>query len=321
MEKEIKRPDEYHYNIGEHVEFHKGSVIICTKHGVLIDAPELLTDYQNVVKLVEDLYKWIGSSKFTEMKVIADNDRDNDLTGLTGFVRALTKHFDPLVRKCAREILSLIKNYGNLAHAEYNVETAGIDSLIAKLNSRDYIQAVEVLGIAPWLAELEKHNKIFKDLVAETEQELVERPSISFQTARKQTNEALNKIINRMVSRIDINGRDTYLPFINEFNVHVTLYNNQVRERYGRLHAKIDISDAEIDPIVVQAYTSKPVYVIPVVKLRKEEKDGTVTTTELVFSEDFTVRYKNNVEQGTATLTVTGIGKYTGKIVTTFNIV
>jgi hypothetical protein len=320
MAKEIRTPNKNKFNGGEHIEFHKGSLQICIRNGEAIKYPELITDYEGKVKQEENIYKWMGSSKFTGIKVIADDNRDKDVMGLTGVVRAMTKHFDPTISESAKHVLKLIKNYGDLAHAEYNVETAGIDSLIEKLNSSNYSHAVEVLGIAPWLVELEKHNNIFKSYVVETEQELVERPSIRPQTARKETDEALNKIINRVTSLIDIDGRDAYLPFINEFNVHVDLYNNHLRERYGRLHTRIDVSDAEIDDIGRQLYTGKPVNVIPIVKLAQEEKDGLVTIVELAFSKDFTVGYKNNVDPGTATLIITGIGKYTGEIVTTFNI-
>lgn len=45
--------------------------------------------------------------------------------------------------------------------------------------------------------------------------------------------------------------------------------------------------------------------------------DGTV----LVKDVDYTVEYANNVETGTATVTVTGIGKYTGELSATFEIV
>ena len=43
-------------------------------------------------------------------------------------------------------------------------------------------------------------------------------------------------------------------------------------------------------------------------------------TTDLELGTDYTVEYSNNVEVGTATITVTGIGAYTGEIVKTFTI-
>jgi hypothetical protein len=71
----------------------------------------------------------------------------------------------------------------------------------------------------------------------------------------------------------------------------------------------------------MQKYTGKPLYVIPQVSIRQTAKDGSETVVELVFSEDFTVSYKNNTITGTATVCIRGIGKYTGELQTTFNII
>jgi uncharacterized protein YkwD len=44
-------------------------------------------------------------------------------------------------------------------------------------------------------------------------------------------------------------------------------------------------------------------------------------STKLTLNTDYTVAYKNNISTGKATVTVTGKGKYTGKITQTFNII
>jgi hypothetical protein len=71
----------------------------------------------------------------------------------------------------------------------------------------------------------------------------------------------------------------------------------------------------------VQPFTGKPVFVLPTVTLVVKQKDGTEKTVVLEFTKDFTVAYENNVDVGTATLHITGIGKYVGTLTTTFNIV
>jgi hypothetical protein len=320
MEENFSNPNTGHYHGGNHTTFHEKMMQICVTNKVIIDAPELITNYQLQLELEKAIYKSIRRSQFTEKKAIADNERDTILTGMTSTVRSATKHFDPSIRDNAKHVLNLIDSHGDLANADYNAETAGIDSLIAKLNGKDYIAAVEALAIMPWLVELEKYNTIFKGYVDEAEQELVEKPSVKYRDARKETDKALRKIVKRVSSLIDINGPEPYRQFISEYNVHVNLYNTQLNEHYGRLHAKMDISNAEITTIPVQPYTGKPIYVIPVVKVRKTERDDTETIIELEFSKDFTVGYKNNVAIGTATLIITGIGKYSGDIITTFNI-
>jgi hypothetical protein len=321
MKENLKKPNAGHYNNGDHVRFHRTTCDLLSKNGVIINAPDLLTDYQLKVEQEESIYKWMRQSEFTVKKAAADKDRDKILIGINATVDAAQQHVLPLMRDYAIHVATQIDNFGDLPHANYNAETAGIDSLLTKLRSNDYIVAVEALGLIPWLDELEKYNNLFKEYASEAEQELVEKPSIKYKDARLETDKALRKITNRISSLIDLNGPEAYSQLVNEFNVHVTLYNTQLNEHYGRLHAKINISNAEIDTVTAQPYTGKPVYVIPAVKIRKIEKDNTETVIELEFTKDFTVQYKNNITAGTATLIITGIGKYSGEIITTFNIV
>ena len=71
-----------------------------------------------------------------------------------------------------------------------------------------------------------------------------------------------------------------------------------------------DLQDTWIQDILDQTYTGKAL--TPAVV-----KDGKTTLTEDV---DYTVAYENNVNAGTATVTVTGIGNYSGTASKTFTI-
>lgn len=315
MNIELKKANVSHYSSGDHIEYHKQSYGICSKFGTVIDAPELITGYSGKVTQEDNIYKWIRRSDYTEKKAEADHSRDGVFTGIVGIVRANLRHFDPEIRDSASHVFNLLDNYGDLTHAGYDAETAGIDSVVTRLNSETYAAAVRRLGLTEWVAELANQNTLFKSFVDDAAQEQIDKPDISPQTARRETDEALRKITKRVSALIDLNGGDYYAAFAEEFNVLTNHYNTLVHEHYGRLHAKTDIASANIAPIAVQPYTAKPVYVIPEVSISKAEK-----IVELVFSEDFSVAYKNNVEPGTATLIIKGIGKYSGEIVTTFNI-
>jgi hypothetical protein len=286
----------------------------------VINIPDLLAEYKAKTLQEAHIYKWMRRSEFTAKKAETDHERDKTLSGMVGSLHSYEKYFDPAIRDNAKHVLNLIDNYGPLAHADYDAETAGIDSILEKLNGCHYIHAVQNLHLEPWMAELDRLNTLFKSYAADTEQEQVEKPDINPKTARRETDEALRRITRRVESLIDFDGPENYATLVKEFNVHVDHYNTLVHEHYGRTHAKTDLSQGEVAPIEVQQYTGKPVYVIPSVTVRREEKDGTVTVIELVFSEDFTVGYRNNVAPGSATLIIDGIGKYAGQIVTTFNI-
>jgi hypothetical protein len=320
MKKILRNPNEGRFNNADHIEFHKLSHGICDEYGIVINAPVLLTTYRDKVVQEDNIYKWLRKSDYTEKKAEADNSRDRIFLGITGIVKANLKHFDPSIRDNASHVNNLLANYGDLTHTGYDAETASIDSVVTRLNSADYLPAVKNLGLETWITELENQNTLFKTYVDDTAQEQIDKPDISPRAARHETDEALRAITNRVTSLVILNGQEEFAEFIEKFNVLVNHYNTLVNEHYGRLHAKTDITPAVIEPVPVQPYTGKPVYVIPSLSIVKKAKDGAETVVELIFSEDYTVAYKNNVEPGTATLTITGIGQYTGKIVTTFNI-
>lgn len=72
-----------------------------------------------------------------------------------------------------------------------------------------------------------------------------------------------------------------------------------------------DISTSVIPPIATQKYTGVPVTPEPAIK---------VGDTILTKNRDYTLTYSNNIEVGTASVTITGIGKYFGTKTLKFNI-
>ena len=74
----------------------------------------------------------------------------------------------------------------------------------------------------------------------------------------------------------------------------------------------VDISTATVNAIADKTYTGVGITPKPVVK---------VGSTTLVEGTDYTLTYSNNVNVGTATITITGKGNYTGTKVVTFKIV
>ena len=91
----------------------------------------------------------------------------------------------------------------------------------------------------------------------------------------------------------------------------------QLEEGYFEILPK-SISDFELDPIPDQQYTGSAVTPDKVIKLKYESK--ALGTKTLVKGTDFDVKYSNNVEPGTATVTITGKGNYTGTRTESFTI-
>jgi hypothetical protein len=315
----LKKPRLHAYNVSDHLEFHKLAYKICEKNASLLGDASMVPNYWSAIIQEETTYKWFRKSIFTAKKAETDRARDRAIKGIAAIIRNDLKHFDPAMRDHAMHINILFQAYGNMPAADYDAETANIDSLLERLGSADYQTAIQAMRLGEWINELHKQNELFKTYVDDASKEQLTKPGIEPKKARRQTDEALQVITNRIIALVMLNGTLGYEGFITEFNMLVNHYNTLLNEHYGRLHARINITQADIGMIPLQLFTGKPVFVIPelTVTTVKEGKEITLTP---IFSKDFTVTYQNNVNPGTATLIIKGIDKYIGEIVTTFNI-
>ena len=115
-----------------------------------------------------------------------------------------------------------------------------------------------------------------------------------------------------------IKGTDYELAYTNNLNIgKATLtitglgnYSGMILREFNII--KKDINYTLIDDISDQEYNGK-------------EIKPTITITsdfiKLKENEDYTIEYSNNIQVGTATITITGINNYTGKLIKTFNII
>ena len=316
-----RKPELSHYQNAEHGAFHRSSLDICQRYASLIGEPPLIDRYSETVAQESSIFMWIRRSEFTQKKAEADQQRDRTYTGMLGTVRIGLKHFDQQMQDAAEHIYNLLKGYDDVPRMNYDAETAAIDNIVARLRSEAYVPAVQLLGLTSWINELDTLNAQFKTYAEDATQEEIDKPDITLRTARRETDASLRAIMARVDALATLNGPEPFVAFIDEFDTLVRHYNALIHEHYGRIHARTDISSALIDDIPPQPFIGKPVFVIPDVSLRTVASDETEKVITLVFSRDFNVTYKNNLQPGTATLTIQGIGQYKGEVITTFNIV
>ena len=74
---------------------------------------------------------------------------------------------------------------------------------------------------------------------------------------------------------------------------------------------RISLSGAEVTGIANKTFTGSAITQSPTVK---------VNGAALVYGTDYTISYQNNINAGTATMTVSGIGQYAGRLSRTFSI-
>ena len=92
---------------------------------------------------------------------------------------------------------------------------------------------------------------------------------------------------------------------------------NEIRRKYiSRLPVPLDEAHTSVAPIPEQKANGRHLTPLP----RVFYNSGT-DLRELVFAQDFTVTYRNNINVGEARLFIHGKGKYTGRYETTFHII
>ena len=125
------------------------------------------------------------------------------------------------------------------------------------------------------------------------------------------------KVNGRTVTLKEADYTVEYKNNVNAGTAEVTVYGRG--DYAGSITKKFTINPAKILKVTLSKtvldYTGKPRKPIPTVKAKP---NGTVIT--LKKGTDYTVKYTNNVEKGTATVTITGTGNYKGTLTKTFTI-
>jgi hypothetical protein len=274
--------------------------------------------YNEFVTLIvkeEELINLMRKSDYTKQIAEADHRVDRTLVGMRGVTFAALHHFDPATVEAAQSLLNRLDAFGRIARKSYEEEILNVNLLISDLQSAEYAAKASLVGLNPWIQELQTAENDFEHLLEQRNVETSRTPQGWIRDVRRD----LDTVYRRIVDRIDAaatleDGSTTYDEFIAELNARITYFN-----RHAHQHARKDLSVGDacvIETLSDQTYTGKAVTPLPHVFYREEGKP----TVELVFAKDFFVTYKNNLDVGMADLVIHGKGTYKGQKKTTFNI-
>jgi hypothetical protein len=262
-----------------------------------------------------ELLNAMRKSDFTAQIADADQRVDRCLTGMNAAITSALHHFDPNVVEAAQSLYNRFHAFGEIAAKSYEEETAAVTLLISDLNGPEYFPKAVLVGLPPWLTELTAAEAAFEQLFAQRLKETADKPQGRLTDARRD----VEVIYRPMTETINAATYMSVTPpatgaFIAELNAIITYFNDHTHRR-----ARKDLGEGDhtvVAPIDTQAYTEKPVTVVPKVYYREDDKP----TVELSLGKDFAVTYKNNTNVGTAELTIHGKGAYKGQKTVTFNI-
>jgi hypothetical protein len=304
----IRFRNEAHY---EFMVVYRNLLLLFTQ--VLQFVAVLYEEFTRLLQQEERLVDAMRKSEYTQKIADADRRVDNDIAAIREAIASARRHFDPAIAEAAGSLYERMKAFGNIGEKAYEEETAAVNLLLADLQG-DYAAKAESIGITPWVTELRAAETAFEQLLLLRNEEQAAKPEKPLKEVRGEIDNVYHRMVDRLNAAAVLDEAGVYTEFINRLNKEIEYFNE-----HSHRHARKDLGAGDhtvVEPIPTQAYTGKPVVVIPKVHYREGEKP----TVELIFTTDFTVTYKNNKEAGTANLVIHGTGKYRGQKTVTFNI-
>jgi hypothetical protein len=242
----------------------------------------------------------------------ADRRIDRDITGIRKAVESYVHHFNPETVSFAVSLQNRFKAFGDIAKKSYTEESAAMGILLTDLQTT-YAPQIAALNLGGWITELVEATAEFEALLAQRTSEQAEVPVGNIPEVRRNLNKVYRTSMGLIKATITLKSTDTELldackAFFMQLNSVITYFNEH--NDHGK--TRRDISTATVEPIATQLYTGEPVIVLPTVFYEGKK---------LVFSVDYTVTYRQNLNVGTADLIIKGKGAYKGRRTVTFNIV
>jgi hypothetical protein len=236
-----------------------------------------------------------------------DKQRDTAFDEIKSTVKAALKSSVAATAAAAGRIMPILKPMWNIGREPIASQTAQIKQFITRITSLS--ADITTLGIGPALSTLGTVNSNLESayLLRLDKMSALDGPSAT--AAAK----AVVAAYDGLCAAVEVTL--SALPTAALQLIFDDL--NGLRIKYiSHLPTPLTDTHTSVAPIPAQVYTGRHLTPIPRVFY---EKDGVLI--ELVFAEDFTVSYRNNVKVGEAKLFVHGKGKYTGTYTTTFHIV
>jgi hypothetical protein len=247
----------------------------------------------------EKLLDAAQKSVFTQQIVDADKRVDNNVIGLKTAINANLYSFEPDKKLAAQILKNRIKTVKKITANSYEDESGGVRKLVIDFEG-NYAKHIEKLGLTPWVAELKAAEADFNYLLQMRHAERSDKLPDNLKDVRCEIDSIFHNIIDLVNAAATINPNDEYDEFIKQLNIHIKYFNGHAAHR----KTKRDINEMVAETVTPQKYNGKPVIVIP--KLVDEDAN------ELVFTVDFSIKYKDNAKIGNAKIIVVGKGNYKG---------
>jgi hypothetical protein len=249
------------------------------------------------------------ASELTPQIVELDKKRDAVFSEIKRTVKTAQKSSTPATAAAGNTVMDVLHPFWHIDAEPLASQTAQISLLLSRCGSAEVLPAITTLGIGNLMGALTIANGNLKSLYNTRLDEMSALEGPSATDAAKDVVAAYDDFC------VAVEVTLSALPTTNLQLVFDDM--NGIRRKYiSKVPTPLTDKRTSVAPIPEQVYTGRHLTPLP----RAFYQDGD-KLIELVFAQDFTVTYRNNVEVGEAKLYLHGKGKYTGTYDTTFHIV
>jgi hypothetical protein len=236
-----------------------------------------------------------------------DKTRDAAFREIKAITKAALKSVVPAAATAADKIMLILKPMWNISGEPLASQTAQMEIFLERAAAE--ADAFATLGLTAVLTVVDTATAHLKRLYGERLDEMsaLEGPSAT----------AVSKDV--VVAYDDFcTAVEVVLSALPSADVQLVFDEmNELRRKYiAHQPRPLTGKNIFVAPIPNQVYTGKHLTPLPLVSVQTD-----AGLRELVFAEDFTVSYRNNVDVGEAKLLIHGKGKYAGTCIARFHIV
>jgi hypothetical protein len=258
--------------------------------------------------------QWLNvrrSSALTLQIANLDKERGGAFREIKSTAKAAEQSVVPAMSTSGAKLMEILRPIWDINAEPLMSQTVQLTIFIDRINSETIaLTALKILGLMPVFTALTEANTKLKDLY---NQRLNEMSPLEGNSATNNSKELI-AIYDDFCTAVEITlsaqPSDALQTVFNEMN--------ELRRKYiYKVPTPLSEARTSVAPIPEQIYTGRHLTPLP----RVFYKTNDAKLYELVFAQDFTVTYQNNMEVGEAKLSVHGKGNYTGRYDTTFHIV
>jgi hypothetical protein len=239
-----------------------------------------------------------------------DRERDGLLAEIKRTAKTARKSSVPATAAAGAKLVDFLTPFWNIGKEPMMSQTTQVTLLTERYTADpDAVMAANTLGLSAIIQSLITANTDLFNLYNERLSETGATDGPSASSLKNEVVAAYDGFCASVEITLSALPSDALQLLFNEMN--------GIRRKYiSKVPVPLDETHTSVAPIAEQTRTGRAITPLPRVFVQRAGD-----LRELVFAQDFTVTYRNNVEVGEAKLLVHGKGKYTGTYATTFHIV